>query len=346
MISRHWCILGLFVTSVGLLSRAGLGADPPLPGMVTKIAFGSCLRQDRPAPILDTITASSPDVFVWLGDNIYGDSDDPAVIKAKYEQLAAIEGFKKLREKVPFLYVWDDHDFGKNDAGREYGFIDQNKQLMLDFFGEPKQSARRTREGNYDAVVIGPEGKRVQFILLDTRSFRSALTIEVRAKKKWTVPNDDPAATLLGEAQWAWLEAQLDKPAEVRIICSSIQVIASQHRFEKWANFPRERERLLTLLNKKTTTHFLILSGDRHHASFHTLDDKVFELTGSSLNQGGTPTPEDISDPAARGGHFGGVNFGWIEIDWAAWPGKTVMQIRDGEGKPVIEGTFTPTVVE
>ena len=324
-----------------LLTSPAFAADPPLPALVTKIAFGSCLRQDRPAPIFDTLTTSAPDVFVWLGDNIYGDSDDPAVIKAKYDQLGAIEGFEKLRAAVPFLYAWDDHDFGSNDAGAEYAFKDQNKHLMLDFFGEPTDSARRRRDGNYDAVVIGPQGKRVQFILLDTRSFRSPLKTEVRAKKKWSVPNDDPNVTVLGDAQWQWLEEQLDEPADVRIICSSIQVLATQHRFEKWANFPRERERLLKLLDDKIKTPYFILSGDRHHASFHTLNDKVFELTASSLNQGGTPTPEDLSDPRAHGGHFGGVNFGWIEIDWTRWPGTTVMQIRDGQGKPVIERQFT-----
>jgi alkaline phosphatase D len=298
-----------------ITASAVLAAEPlPLPKEVTRIAFGSCLKQDKPAPILSTIADAKPDVFIWLGDNIYGDSDDPAVMKAKYQQLADKPEFQKLRETVPFLYVWDDHDYGKNDAGAEYKFKDQNKQIMLDFFGEPKDSPRRTREGNYDSVIIGPEGRRVQFLLLDTRSFRSPLKMEIREKKKWYLPNEDPDATVLGEAQWKWLEEELKKPAEVRIVCSSIQVIPTEHRFEKWANHPKERERLLKLLEpvKQST---VIISGDRHHASSWR-ESGFYEMTSSSLNQGGTPTPEDVQDPNNR--PFGGTNFGLMVIEFPA----------------------------
>jgi alkaline phosphatase D len=308
-----------------------LAEPPPLPKEVTRIAFGSCLRQDRPAPILDAIADAKPDVFIWLGDNIYGDSDDPAVIKAKYQLLADKPAFQKLRETVPFLYVWDDHDYGKNDAGAEYAFKDQNKQIMLDFFGEPKDSARRKREGNYDSVIIGPEGRRVQFLLLDTRSFRSPLKSETRDKKKWYVPNDDPDATVLGEAQWKWLEEELKKPADVRIVCSSIQVLATKHRFEKWANHPKERERLINLLKPKAWST-LIISGDRHAG--YVLSDKdsgLAEITASSLNQGGTPTPEDLAEPTNVDKPIGGVNYGLINITWKA------------DGDPVIwRGLCTP----
>ncbi len=298
-------------------ASAVLAAEPlPLPKEVTKIAFGSCLKQDKPAPILSAIADAKPDVFIWLGDNIYGDSDDPAVMKAKYQQLADKPEFQKLRETVPFLYAWDDHDYGKNDAGAEYKFKDQNKQIMLDFFGEPKDSARRTREGNYDSVIIGPEGRRVQFLLLDTRSFRSPLKMETREKKKWYVPTDDPNATVLGEAQWKWLEEELKKPAEVRIVCSSIQVLATKHRFEKWANHPKERERLINLL-KPHALSTLIISGDRHVG--YVLSDKdsgLDEITASSLNQGGTPTPDDLAEPTNTDKPIGGVNYGRISILW------------------------------
>lgn len=297
-----------------LLLTCPLRADPPLPAEVTRFAFGSCLRQERPAPILDKIVDPKPDLFVWLGDNIYGDSDDPAVIKAKYDQLGAIEGLRKLRAQTPFLYVWDDHDYGKNDAGAEYAFKDQNKRLMLDFFNEPQDSERRRRAGNYDAKIIGPEGRRVQFILLDTRSFRSPMKKETRDKKTYYVPTDDANATVLGEAQWTWLEAQLKQPAEVRIIATSIQLIPDQHRFEKWANFPKDRQRLLDLLAPiaKST---VIISGDRHHGSVHKLNELV-EVTASSLNQSGTPTAEDLAAPTNLQRPIGKANFGEIRIQW------------------------------
>ncbi|MDA0348331.1 MAG: hypothetical protein O3C43_17955 [Verrucomicrobia bacterium] len=51
----------------------------------------------------------------------------------------------------------------------------ETQKLFLDFFNEPVESARRQREGIYDAKVFGPKGKRVQIILLDTRYFRGPL---------------------------------------------------------------------------------------------------------------------------------------------------------------------------
>ena len=311
-----------------------IAADaPPLPKEVTKIAFGSCLKQDKPAPILNTIADAKPDVFIWLGDNIYGDSEDPAVIKAKYQLLADKPEFQKLRQTVPFLYIWDDHDYGQNDAGAEYKAKAQNKEIMLDFFGEPKESARRKREGNYDSVIIGPEGRRVQFLLLDTRSFRSPLKSEVREKKKWYVPNDDPNATVLGEAQWKWLEEELKKPAEVRIVCSSIQVLATGHRFEKWENHPKERERLLTMIDGKVD---LILSGDRHHGgvyAFQSPQKTIVEATSSSLNQAGTASPEDNSDRSRIRGPFEMGHFAVFEVRWDDAPLRA--EFFDAGGKRI-----------
>jgi len=39
------------------------------------LAFGSCHHQAKPAPTLLAAAASAPDVFVFLGDNLYNDVD-------------------------------------------------------------------------------------------------------------------------------------------------------------------------------------------------------------------------------------------------------------------------------
>src|ERR671935_24702 len=72
------------------------------------------------------------------------------------------------------------------------------------------------------ASLLGPEGKPLQVILLDTRYFRSP----VKRSGRTVVPNTDPGATILGPAQWEWLERQLREPADLRLIGSSIQVVA------------------------------------------------------------------------------------------------------------------------
>ncbi len=156
---------------------------------VQTIAFGSCLKESRPQPIWESVIATNPNVFVLLGDNIYGDTRDMAKLKAKWHVFEEKPGFRKLRGNCRILGIWDDHDYGENDAGIEYPKKIESQQIFLDFLGEPKDSIRRKTPGTYDAVTIGPKGKRVQFILLDTRYFRTALK-RAQNEKKAKVPMD------------------------------------------------------------------------------------------------------------------------------------------------------------
>ena len=93
---------------------------PALDRTLSHIAFGSCAEAGKPQPVWDPILARKPDLFMFLGDNIYADTRDAAVMKQKYAELAAQPGFRRLRETTPLVAMWDDHDFGENDAGGDY----------------------------------------------------------------------------------------------------------------------------------------------------------------------------------------------------------------------------------
>src|SRR3954453_21781933 len=142
------------------------------------------------------------------------------VMRAKYARLVAVPGCNALRASVPILATWDDHPLGVDDGGSDYPKKVESQKVFLDFFGDPEGSPRRRRPGVYDARVFGPEGKRVQGIMLDPRYFRSS-----PLKKKPPVtrgegpyePNPDPTTTMLGEEQWRWLGEQLPKPAGARL---------------------------------------------------------------------------------------------------------------------------------
>jgi alkaline phosphatase D len=109
----------------------------------------------------------------------------------------------------------------------------------------------------------------VQVILLDTRFFRSPLQVGAEegeageGRRGRYAPNEDPTATMLGDAQWEWLAVQLRQPAELRLIGSSVQAIAKDHGFEKWGNFPAERRRLWRLIRETRANGVVLLSGDR-----------------------------------------------------------------------------------
>ena len=233
---------------------------PVVEAPLTRVAFGSCAFQWVEQPIFRTIVAAGPDLYLSLGDAIYGDFDGektfdvtPESLREEWGKLAASPDWQYLSENVPVMATWDNHDYGHHSAGEEFQLKEVSKGIFLDFFDEPADSARLRREGIYDAEILGPEGRRVQVILLDTRSFKSPPRLAVRPEGAGGslgkyAPNDDPDATLLGEAQWGWLEDQLRQPAEVRLIASSGQVVADEKGMDEWGNYPLERQRLFDLI--------------------------------------------------------------------------------------------------
>ena len=306
---------------------------------VEAIAFGSCLKQTRPQPIWESVRASKPDVFVLLGDNIYGDTRDMEKLKSRWATFGAFPEFKKLRSDCRLLAIWDDHDYGENDAGREFPKKAESQQIFLDFLGEPKDSERRKTPGIYDSVTIGPIGKRVQFILLDTRYFRSPLKRTAKREKGKGPygPNESDQAEILGETQWKWLEKTLREPAEVRIIASSIQVVSTTHGWETWGNFPKERKRFLDLLNKTKANGVIILSGDRHSSEISKLSGPLpyplFDVTSSAMNQKQRPQAE--KNPHRLGERYFDENFGLLKINWTGSKPRIAMELRDLNGEVV-----------
>ena len=166
---------------------------------IETIGFGSCLKQTRPQPIWESVLEKRPDVFILLGDNIYGDTQDMKKLKGKWNDFSSISGFNKLRQNCRLLGVWDDHDYGENDAGIEFPKKAESQKIFLDFLHEPKDSERRKTPGTYDSVIIGPPGKRIQFILLDTRYFRTPLKRPDKREngKGPYVPNESKEAKIL-----------------------------------------------------------------------------------------------------------------------------------------------------
>lgn len=289
----------------------------------TVIAFGSCNREDLPQPLWPVIARRNPNVFVWLGDDIYGDSDDMRVMRAKYAQQLANPGYREFTSKVPIVGTWDDHDYGLNDGGKEFTARAASQQAHLDFLGEPATSARRQQAGIHASYTYGEPGRRVKVILLDTRYHRDPIGSN---------------GTILGEEQWRWLEKELrESDAQIHLIGSGIQVLAEEHRFEKWANFPAERERLLRLLADTRAPGVIFLSGDRHIAEISVIEDPrigypVFDVTSSGLTH---TSPRRTEPNRHRSGPLAfDLNYGLVIADWQAQVVR--LQVR-GENGLLIE---------
>lgn len=293
---------------------------------VTKVAFGSCGHQDDPQPVLSIAADQKPDAFIFLGDNIYGDTDNMDTLRNKYTRWMAQPDFKKLDSSTKLFATWDDHDFGRNDAGKWYPYKEESKNIFLQFFKEPDTSERRKHEGIYKTEYIKQGDKTVQVILLDVRSFRNDLLLYKKGdslprKEYFYTPDYKPHtsadSTLLGEAQWKWLEQELKKPADLRLICSGSQFGIEYNGYEAWANFPHEQKKMLELIKSTRANGVLFLTGDVHYAEISRLDEPglypIYDITASGITSTwdfATLNKNRIEGPVMDN-HFGLLTITW-----------------------------------
>tara|TARA_B100000497_G_C7664013_1_gene400169 strand:- start:46 stop:1173 length:1128 start_codon:yes stop_codon:yes gene_type:complete len=345
-------INSLIISLMSYSMQASLFAsDASSTTVITKIAFGSCASENKPQPIWDAIVTENPDLFLFVGDNIYGDTEDMSVLKHKYSRLMAKSGYQKLLKTCPILSTWDDHDYGKNDGGSEYPMRNESAEVFLDFFKVPDDSPRRSRAGIYGAQIFGKPGQRVQIILLDTRYFRSSPLIEntmMSGKEKkeknlvgWYLPITDTSTTLLGLEQWTWLEKQLNEKADLRIIASSIQVVSQEKGMECWGNFPHERQRLFNLIENTKANGVVFISGDVHFSEISadtTGPYPFYDFTSSGLTNSSKSWSQTVNS-LRIGNAYSKPNFGLITIDWANKGIK--LESKSVEGKMVIKKEIT-----
>jgi len=330
-----------------------------------RLSFGSCNDQrkgDRQS-IWQGVLGSRPDVWLWLGDNIYADKkmkfypkefakSTIEQMRGMYETQRSVPAYRELRDTVgKIVGTWDDHDYGLDDAGKEFPYKKESQQLFLDFLDVPQDSHLRRQEGVYNAHVFGPPGRRVKLVILDTRYHRDPL-----------FSNGD----VLGEEQWKWLEAELAaSDAQVNIIASSIQFIPNHHetlcplcypkqspfRVESWSHFQREKKRLGEIVARNGVEGVILLSGDVHFGEILmsppgcTLPYNLFELTSSGMTHAASGSfpkiPLEIMkrfSPNPFGlGMYLERNFGTVDFDWEGATPVVTLSVRDHDGNPVLQ---------
>jgi alkaline phosphatase D len=295
----------------------------------TTIAFGSCNRLSIDQNMWDNVAANNPNLWIWLGDIIYADTYDKKALAAHYKRLKTNPGYKKVRAKTQIVGVYDDHDYGSNDACSGLPGKKASKKCLMDFLDVPANASVRKRDGAYQSYTFGKGAQRIKVIVMDTRYFRDTLYTDPTGKTRYT-PNT--TGTVLGEAQWKWLENELrNSQANLNILCSSVQVLADEHGHEKWGNFPNERKRLLNLLNQTKPKNLMILSGDRHMAEISKvrlpgMTYDLYDFTSSGLThiRSGNAEPNKLR----VGDMILQRNFGVLKVAWNADKPVVTMQVR------------------
>jgi alkaline phosphatase D len=293
-----------------------------------RIAFGSCARVqlDPHQPVFDAIAAMEPDLFLWLGDNIYADSDAEAAFTDIYARQRSVPSLQPLLRSVPQLAIWDDHDFGYNDSDGDNPVKDMTLRLFRRWWANPAAGQPDT-PGVFFRHSFGP----VDVFMLDGRYHRD----------KPSAP-DGPAKTMLGAAQKAWLKRELKASKAVfKILASGTGWSSAERGGDSWAMYLHERDELLDFIRDNRITGCLGISGDVHMGEANCVpwSEKggydFYDLVSSGLAQLLSPKFVDqMPEVRLRAPWVGSANFGILDFRFDPEP-VVEMSVRNVIGAPV-----------
>ncbi|MFN8283005.1 MAG: alkaline phosphatase D family protein [Chitinophagales bacterium] len=306
---------------------------PTVEGNLTKIAFGSCSYQYSEGKVIfDKILKQKPQLYIAGGDNVYADivalaPGDSAYIEKSYKDLFyGSPEWVKLRQEVPMIATWDDHDTGLNDGVSDNPVKAYGKASFFKWWQIAETDERHNRPdgGIYGSYYYGDDAHKVQVIMLDLRwNHTPYKTAGPGAALSGYDTLMSPSATILGETQWTWLEGELRKPAKVRIVMSSLQFNSLYSGGENWAVLPLEKQKMYDLIKSTQANGVFFLSGDVHYAEFTKTQPAgmypIYDFTSSGIThyEGSVPSTNN----AIRAGQaYRGRNYGIINIDWNATP--------------------------
>ena len=285
-------------------------APGPKEAAVFSVATGSCARfpEDPDQVIWRAIAAADPDLFIWLGDNIYADSGQPSAINGDYQRQRDVITYQPVARGIPQIAIWDDHDSGLNNGDGTNSFKENAYQSFRNYWANPSYGLDDTPGVFFDYHYGG-----VDFFLLDGRYYRD--------------PNaapDLPGKTMLGAAQKAWLKNRLraSKAPFKIIVAGGGWTINKGPGGDSWASFLTERNELFDFIRDERISGVVLVSGDSHIAELNAIpwSEKggydMYDLVSSPLAQ---DTSDDFLErrPEARirQVYFGSANFGLLHFD-------------------------------
>lgn len=276
-----------------------------------RLGFGSCARwQEYPQqPIWNALDRWEPDLFFWLGDNIYADTVEPGIMSDLYKLQRAVPEYQDFGSRVPQLAIWDDHDYGLNNSDLDNPMREQSLALFQRYWANPAYGTAQT-----PGVFFRYEYGGVDFFFLDNRYYRD--------------PNeqpDGPGKSHLGQAQLAWLKAGLKastSPFKLLVIGGGWSHNPAAFGEDNWTSYRNERDSLFNFIRDEDIGGVMLMSGDIHRAEANCIPWSaeggydLYEFASSGLAQN-TPMPEAIETPEIRlrEPFTGGHNAGLVEFD-------------------------------
>jgi alkaline phosphatase D len=243
-----------------------------------RVAFGSCarLQYDAVQRIWDVATALEPDLMLWLGDNIYADTDVPATIAEVYRRQRLVERLQPLLRSTPSLATWDDHDFAYNDSDRTNPIREEALTLFKSYWANPSYGLP-----NAPGVFFKYDYSGVDFFVLDGRYNRDPADAP-----------DTPGKTMLGAVQKQWLKDGLSESrAPFKVLVSGGGFTMAERGGDTWAVYTHERNELLDFIRDNNISGCFGISGDSHMGELNCVPRSeqgaydFYDLTSSPLAQ-------------------------------------------------------------
>jgi alkaline phosphatase D len=294
-----------------------------------RVAFGSCARYvwDREQRIFDGVMTQTPDLFFWLGDNVYADTEAPEMIADELRRQRNVERMQPLIRSVPQLAIWDDHDFGYNNSDGSSPGKAQALGVFKRYWANPSSGLPAAPGVFFDYSHGG-----VDFIFLDGRYYRDPNDV-----------SDHPGKNFLGAGQTAWLRQRLlasRAPFKV-LVCGSGWSSADGPAGDTWSACLTERNALFDFIRDRNITGVVLLSGDSHVGELNCIPRSesggydLYDLVSSPLanamsDSWATQKPE----ARLRKVYVKGANFGLLEFRHAPEP-TLEFTLRDSSGASV-----------
>ena len=220
---------------------------------------------------------------IWLGDNWYTREVDYATVWGLNYRASRDRSLKVLQPfmaSMPQYGIWDDHDYGPNDAGKEYIFKKESRAVFMNYTLNP--SFGDGEEGIYTMFSYSD----ADFFLTDDRYFRSQPEIKDSINS-----STNPGKTFFGAKQMEWLKNQLlYSKATFKFIVVGSQVLNPLNKYECMVQYPAERAELLNFINEYKINGVVFISGDRHHSEVIKLNTgggyPMYDITVSPLTAG------------------------------------------------------------
>lgn len=261
--------------------------DPP----AFKFATGSChyanqTIHDRPGTpygdtlpgIFNSIVTKQPEFMLWLGDNIYlrePDWNSKTGVYKRYDHVRSNPELNNLFSFCPNYAIWDDHDFGPNNADRGFWNKQTTLQAFKDYWPNPSFGVN-----GGEGVTTYFNYADADFFLLDDRYYRS--------------PEKTPVydAEVLGATQLQWLKDNLlASGSKFKFIAVGSQFLnTSEEAGETFISAPKERQEIISFVHKHKIKNVIFLTGDRHHSEISALKTDslptIYDITVSPLSSG------------------------------------------------------------